>query len=74
MESPAGTNTMAVQENHDIPDHSLFCPGCCDFVVANWTDAINLQKSLWFGFDYVQDLLPEMLHEPLGKNRPYAFY
>ena len=71
-ESPAGANTVAVQKDHDLPDHSLLYPGCGNLVVANWANAINLQQPLWLGFNYVQDLMPETLHEPLGKDRAYA--
>ena len=37
-----GAKAVSLEKDHDLPDHSLLCPGCGDFVVANWANPVDL--------------------------------
>src|SRR5436309_8488370 len=65
-------NTVAVQEDHDLPHRLLLRPGGENAGGANRTDTIDLAQTLRRRLDYVEDLLAERPHELLGVNGTHA--
>ena len=69
---PGGSNTIAVQEDHDLPNNLLLGPGVRDSLGPNRADPRDLAKPVRLGLDDVEDLLAERLHHFLGVDRPDA--
>ena len=67
---PCGSDPVAVQEDHDLPDDLLLGPGVRDPFGSNRADARHLAKPIGLGLDDVEDLLPEGLDHLLGIDRP----
>jgi hypothetical protein len=72
MRTARGADPVAVQEDHDLPDDLLFCPGVRDASRPNRADARHLAKPTGLGLDDIEDLLPENLDHLLGVDRPDA--
>ena len=69
---PGGSDPVAVQEDHDLPDDLLLGPGVCDPLGPNRADPCHLPKPIGLGLDDVEDLLPEGLDHLLGVDRADA--
>jgi len=69
---PGGADSVAVQEDHDLPDDLLLGPGVRDPPGSDRADARHLPKPIGLGLDNVEDLLPEGLDHLLGVDRPDA--
>ena len=67
---PRGSDPVAVQEDHDLPDDLLLGPGVRDPFGSNHADARHLAKPIGLGLDDVEDLLTEGLDHLLGVDRP----
>src|SRR5208282_3180070 len=69
---PGGSDPVAVQEDHDLPDDLLLGPGVRDPLGPNGADARHLAKPIGLGLDDVEDLLPEGLDHLLRIDRADA--
>ena len=63
-DSTRGAHTMLVQEDHDLPDDLLVRPARCDPGSTNRPDAPDFIQTLRAGFDDVEDIPAEVLHQP----------
>ena len=69
---PGGSDPVAVQEDHDLPDDLLLGPGVRNPFRPNRADARHLAKPIGLGLDDVEDLLTEGLDHLLGVDRSDA--
>jgi hypothetical protein len=69
---PGGSDPIAVQEDHNLPDDLLLGPGIRDPFGSNRANARHLAKPIRLGLDDVEDLLPEGLDHFLGVDRSDA--
>ena len=69
---PGGADTMGLQEHHDLAHDLLLRPGTGHPFLALGSDAFQLQQSLRFLLDDVEDLLPEGPHQLAGEMRADA--
>jgi hypothetical protein len=72
MRTARGADPVAVQEDHDLPDDLLFCPGVRDASRPNRADARHLAKPIGLGLDDVEDLFSKGLDHLFGIDRPDA--
>ena len=69
---PAGAHAVAVQKNHDLADDLLFRPRILYPLPAFRADAIQFLQPRRLGFDHVENLLAELMHQLLGVDRADA--
>ena len=69
---PRGSDPMAVQEDHDLPDDLLLGPGVRDAFRPNRADARHLAKPIGLGLDDVEDLVSKGLDHLLSVDRADA--
>ena len=69
---PRRADTVAVQEDHDLPHRLLLGPGGENAGGANRPDAVDLAQPVRRRLDDVEHLLAEGAHELLGVNGPNA--
>src|SRR5277367_86703 len=67
-----GSNPVAMQEDHDLPDDLLLSPGVRDTFSADGADARHLAEPSRLGFDDVENLVRKRLDHLLGVNRANA--
>ena len=66
---PCRADTVAVQEDHDLPHRLLFGPGGENAGCANRPDAVNLAQPVRRRFNNIEHLLAESAHELLCVDR-----
>ena len=59
---PAGADTVAVEEDHDLPHLLLVVPCTRDLLLTASTDSIDLQQLVGELLDDVEDLHVEVVH------------
>ena len=65
-------DTIAVQENHDLANDLLFCPGVGNALGAYQTNAGHLAQPFRLGLDDIENLLAERLDHLFGIDRSDA--
>jgi len=65
-------DTMAVQEDHDLPDDLLLGPGRDDPTRSHRANAIDFPQAIRLRLDDVEHLFAECAQEPLGVGRADA--
>ena len=67
------TDLMALEKQHDILDLLLLLPAVLNALHANLSDPFHFNQRIRMFLDYIQRILPELLHDPPGKLRPDPF-
>src|SRR5208282_267990 len=69
---PAGTDSLRMEEDHDLADDLLLGPGPFDPASPLRPDAVHLLQAGRIVLDDVEDLLSELVHQLPGIDRPDA--
>ena len=70
---PGRPDAMRVQEDHDLPNDLLGCPGLDHPLFAFGTNAVEFGQPFGCLLNDVKDLLPKGLDQFFGKVRADAF-